>query len=68
MLKFGRLIASGIKWIGSQVGIFGNMAERSPNKTAWMSLLGGAAGVLGIKPEWVETAGSLLMRLGQAMQ
>ncbi len=30
MLKFGGMIASGIKWIGGQVGIFGNMAETSP--------------------------------------
>ena len=68
MFQFGGLIASGIKWIGGQVGIFGNMASNSPRGTAWWSILVGGVGVFGIKPEWVSFAADLLNRLAESMQ
>lgn len=68
MLKFGGLIASGISWLGGQVGIFGGMAAKSPRGTGWTSILVGLVSVLGIKPEWVEMAANLVQRLAVAMQ
>ena len=68
MFQFGGMIASAIKWMGGQAGIFGGMAEKSPRGTAWWSLLAGGAGVVGLKPEWLEKVAGILMQLSQAMQ
>ena len=68
MLKFGGMIASAIGFAGRQFGVLGKTAEKSPRGTAWWSLLAGGAGVVGLKPEWLEMAAGLLMQLAQSMQ
>ena len=68
MLKLGGLVASGISWLGGQVGIFGGMAAKSPGGTGWWSILAGGAAVFGIKPEWLEMIAGLIQRLAISMQ
>ncbi len=68
MLTMGKYIATFISFLGGKIGVFGNMAEKSPRGTAWWGLLAGGAGVVGIKPEWLEVAANLLQRLAAAMQ
>ena len=68
MFKFGGMIASAISWVGGQVGIFGGMAAKSKRGTAWWSLLAGGAGVIGLKPEWLEKMAAILQQLAAAMQ
>lgn len=68
MLGMGNLISQALSWFGGKVDNLSGTATKHPRGTAWVSLLGGAGALFGLKPEWLDQLGDLLKMISAAMQ
>ncbi|MGH6954162.1 MAG: hypothetical protein ACREGL_08275 [Alphaproteobacteria bacterium] len=64
----GGLVGRAIQALAARAGQIGETAENHPRTSAWLTLLGTAATVVGLEPGSLISIGGLLVRIGESMR